>query len=226
MSTVYRPVTASDVATLRIEQFLDVARQAIADHGQSVAAELSAMARRSEHDRAAHALVFALVSPRLRFASNVAVTDPLLRAIRAHESDEVLIGIMRSHRVYLGMSHRAILRNRELILNANAAHMERSFLLSRYGFGPKTSALALALWNPSNPVFTLDVWMLRGIFHTAGIGTFTDNWSINTTMYRKIETLFIFLADTLGVEPFLLQWSLWNVWRRNANKHMVHTDLI
>lgn len=157
-------------------------------------------------ERAYHALTFAIVSPRLHFERNAVVTPPLVRALKASASAGELEAILRHYGV--GMAHQKAWRLH------GARHMledfqpDRALLLALRGVGPKVSSMALALYDDTLPVFTIDTHMLAGL-------TRSDVSSCSAARYMRLER---FMLDTMKhprrtvapfATPFATQWALW-----------------
>ena len=82
--------------------------------------------------------------------------------------------------------------------------------------------MAVALYDPTARVMTLDTWMINGMLGTANTGGAMNEigYIASPPAYRILRDLLLDIADSLDVLPFHLQWSLWNHWRGGFESHL------
>lgn len=188
---------ASDIDTGRIRHDIT---QALNRWLWFIAPELETIRGIPDYDRAYHALTFAIVSPRCQFDKNVAANVDLVRALRFGAPRGVLENILREHGIGLAAQKSERLDMARPILQRFTP--DRALLLALRGVGPKVSAMTLALYDDTLPVFTLDTHMLRGI-------TRQDVQAISPARYGPLERLMLSLCEERNESPFATQWALW-----------------
>jgi endonuclease III len=197
-------------------------RDSVRMHGTYVAAELDAIAQLDATDRARHAIVFSIVSPRCPFNKNVKVTPVLVNAIMSGERNaHTFTAILSAHGIGLqNQKGKNIASCAELI--ATMSDVTRALCMSIRGIALKASAMTLALYDQHAEVYTLDTHMLRELCKLAGIAF---DGSITDAAYRELETFMIDIARTEcpDVSIFLTQWSLWNTFKNET--HESHTAI-
>jgi hypothetical protein len=168
--------------------------------------ELETIKQIPEKERAYHAMVFAMISPRCHFDKNAAVTPDIVRALQFGAPVGSIERILRHYGIGLAYqkSHR--------LFDAKHAmerfNPDRAMLLNLRGVGPKVSAMALALYDDALPVVTLDTHMLSGI-------TGQDVNTISPARYRHLEKFTLECMNDARrnvapyATPFAIQWSLW-----------------
>lgn len=168
--------------------------------------ELTTIQSLPDADRAYHALTFAIVSPRLQFDKNAAATPMLVRAMRHHASVGEIESILRHYGVGLAAQKAERLYGARAMLENFTP--DRALLLALRGVGPKVSSMAIALYDDTLPVFTIDTHMLTGI-------TRQDVTSCSVARYMRLER---FMLDAMHdprrtvapfATPFAVQWALW-----------------
>ena len=173
------------------------------------------------------ALLFALASPQNRFDNNV------LAARRLHDglSTFATLGDVyqaltadKTGTVTSGSVARAIHNSLPLLRNLdtvfNGANI-RDWATTRqlFGAGPKVSAFAAHLIDPTDSVFTIDTHMTRGIVDTV-LGIF-DTWTMGNSAYLILEDALIAWAEREypNVPIFAVQWAMWSVFRGSFDSH-------
>jgi endonuclease III len=195
--------SADDIDTARLIIDID---QALARWSFYIWSELETIRGIPEHDRAYHALTFAIVSPRCRFAKNVAATPDLVRALQFGAPRGVLENILRQHGIGLAVQKSERLHAARPTLERFTP--DRAMLLELRGVGPKVAAMALALYDDTLPVFTLDTHMLAGI-------TREDVNIVSPARYRALESVALAACNDSRrlvapyATPFAIQWALW-----------------
>lgn len=181
-------------------------------YGPEIQSELDTWASElSEHERAAHALTFALMSARCPFDKNAAVTPPLVDAIHAHADREELERIIRAHGLGLArQKSRYLSLAADHIRTATADTMSPDALQHVRGAGPKIRAMAAHLFNEHARCFTLDTHMLRGLCRLSGIDG--DTFTVTDAAYSAIEAACLEACSGIGDAPFVAQWALWCEW--------------
>lgn len=210
-----RMIAASDIATLLVD--------CVNEHGTAINAELAVIAGLDELQRNGSALVFAGLSAQLNFDKNVMHTQPVLRLLRNNATVLDIACYLKSNGIGLYLAKaKALVANRDFILNARDADMTHERLLQLAGFGPKVAAFALAMAKPTSRVYTLDTWMMRGLAVHAGIATKRDTFTITDAAYKILQAACVEAAEANNLPIFVSQWSVWNRFYRFKNEHKVH----
>lgn len=211
---------------------------AVEKYRDSISGELALMGELRAADEQAYAqqcLLFAICSPQLDFDVNVRVArrayaglhrdftsvEDVYQWITADSSDSWFLA---------GAAARAIWHNLNWLRNVSDSDMNKGSILALRkagklkGLGPKTAAMALALYDARSEVYTLDVHMLRGILTAAGLtDRLATGQEITDAAYPIVEAAMIALhRETFGdeVPVFVSQWALWNEWR--SGSHIDH----
>jgi hypothetical protein len=129
-----------------------------------------------------------------------------------------------------GMAARGIFKSLDVLRNADAQMMNKQSLttlkkLGRVGgLGDKTMSMAIALFDSTNPVFTLDVHMLRGLQRLHN-GQVAGSMTIGSKDYVNLENWLVATLTNLfpNVDIFTIQWALWNRW--GFGVHKCHTAI-
>lgn len=203
----------------------------------SVNAEIELIMAERESDPIRHAqkcLVFAILSPGCRLPCNATMVRRFFTAIDSGKVFESCDDLYQT--IATGIGGRGIGRNirnlhlsLDTILNLTPDDMVKPTLLAYrkarriMGIGEKTAAMAVALFNPTADVFTLDVHMLRWITETI-FGITAESHTIDDTAYRMLEPWFVNWVkhNFPGESPFTIQWSVWNV---RQGKHETHLPI-
>lgn len=209
---------------------LDALLPSLADYIPMVQEEVDIIHGLREADPVAHAtraILFALSSPQNRFDCNViaarrlsaglsefADVESIYQALAADKCGTVSSGgvaraiffslpYLRSLTTYSGASLRTLQRDRVIM-----------------GAGMKVTAMAAHLFDPSDRVFTLDTHMYRGILRT--VLELDGTWTAGNPAYGIMETALLEWCDSrfAGVDPFVLQWSMWCVFRGGFDSHL------
>lgn len=202
-------------------------RESVNRHSVSISTELAEIGTRvSLTHRAKSAMVFALMSAQAKFVPNVQSTQPLVEALDRFATRDELRDIIRENRLGLqeNKSER-LFQMGDYLRTIHAENMTKDALLVIKGLGQKTSAMAAALFNEHAPVYTLDVWMLRGLAGLCGMDA-KVKYGITDAAYRELEALMVQWARETAPEVpvFLTQWAMWNDFGFNG-VHQRHTAI-
>lgn len=177
--------------------------------------------RHSPYHIAQSSIVFGMCSPQADFAFNVAVTQPLVRALNRDTSVAELAATIRHH--YLGLHNqkaRRLLAAQPFILSCEDTSPEAIRALD--GMGPKCTALASHLINPWQQVYTLDRHILRILCTIIDV---PHCKMASDAAYPRVEQFLLDIHDELFGDvcaPFVSQWALWDL---AFGKHMEHTGI-
>lgn len=196
----------------------------------SVMAEIDAMMALREADSTYYAqccLTFAIASPGMTIDMSIAIVQRFMRNLdrEFNAVDDVYACITDTSdggpkvgAVTLGMIARSLFHSLDYIRHIDADMMDRTSLLALNkagtirGIADKTSAMAAALYDPHNRVFTLDVHMMRllcMLYDDGAAGAHT----INKTGYDILQSALLTWADDTfpNVPTFAVQWAMWNI---------------
>jgi hypothetical protein len=201
----------------------------------SVAAECEAFIGNRAADDKAHAqqaVIFAILSPQCKFAKNVRATERMMAGLYEHyadaeavravltddDRDNFLTAKPASRKVYEALEWLRDLDGDDMTLDA--LYMARKVGKVK-GLGDKTIRMALALYDPTMPIYTLDVHMLRGIQNAWG-GEVAREMTVNKTAYHALEAAMVAWHERNfpHLPVFVSQWALWNEW--GFGEHMSH----
>jgi hypothetical protein len=222
-------LTSSAIASFvaRSDAITQELLESVALFGDVVSREVDAFATVDDHTRAARALVFAILSPQAKFDQNVRAIDPVLAYLYAGGREwKDVQDILK--RVGYAMRSRQkcefVVGAADFIVSACRATMTRENILKLRGYGMKASAMAMALYDATAPVMTLDTWMLNGLM---GVRTTADKnettLSAADACYRAVEQMLLAACETHNVKPFVAQWAMWNLYR--GGKHESHVRI-
>lgn len=233
---------AVEIATLLQESDLPgTMRDTVERYGDEILAEMELMSELRSADAQSYAqrcLLFAICSPQCDFDVNVRVAnrafDGLYNEFTCVEDVyQCITDGGRDNWFLSGGAARAIWHNLEWLRNVSDSDMDKASILALRkagtlkGLGPKTTAMALALYDPESEVYTLDVHMLRGILRAIGwqhrLATAQE---ITDAAYPVLEQALIQLHREVfgGVLPiFVSQWALWSEWRTGS--HIEHLPI-
>jgi endonuclease III len=201
----------------------------------SVNEELTAISECRDADPIRHAqkcLAFAILSPRCKLHWNATMVQRFFSAIDAGEQFESCDDLYQTIAygiggIGVGPNVARLYASLDAIADVTPDDMTKPTLLAwrkaRYimGIGEKTAAMAVALFEQTSPVFTLDVHMLRWITDTVW-GTTASEHSIADTAYKVLEPWFVQWAARYfpAQSPFSVQWAIWNVRQGNHETHL------
>ena len=182
-------------------------------------------------------LIFAICSPQCKFDKNVRAANRMVVSL-AKDFDSIdsvyqtLTANGTDSWVTAGMSARAIFASLNFLRNVTDDDMSKSVLRAMRkvgqvkGLGEKTMAMALALYDANNPVFTLDVHMLRGL-QSLSHGIIAGSMTINDNAYRALEDGMVAWhnVNMANYPIFLSQWALWNSFGFDG-KHVSHLGIL
>jgi hypothetical protein len=189
-----------------------------------------------------------MLSPQTKFAKNVRATVRMANSLyRDYEFEpeiddaaiernidkiyQVITNCGTDSWVTAGSGAKAVYRSLDYLRNVDVSDMSKPSLWALrkqniiFGFSDKTISMAVALFDSTADIFTLDVHMLRGLLRTVGVIDHTGGVHINHKEYEMIENGICALLATNypTVEPFVIQWALWNLWGFDA--HQSHTPI-
>lgn len=203
-------------------------------NADSVRAELDIMSTHKAVDPNYHAqccVVFALISPEMRFAHNVELTRRVMSALprldTLYSVGRVMkitkkngrLGLFNGWKTKARTIHAAL----PFIQGLTPEHMTRENLLALRGMAGKTSAMALALWDEASDVFTLDVWMFRLTRTIVGDDVAVKFNAGSLNAYKILESFWVAWAKSLDVSIFAVQWTLWNC--AGFGEHVSHLPI-
>ena len=218
----------------------DELRAIARDTASPVHAEIDAIRALREVDPRLHAqtcVVFAIISPRTKFEKNVRATRRMMHAIDRDFStvDDVyqcLTDGGKDSWFSAGGVSRSLFASLAWIRTLDIDDMNKPALLALNragtvkGLGRKTASMAVALFDASAPVITLDVHMLRGLLKCANMNAVGD-LSINDSAYDVLEASVLNSIDDLlngaHIDYFYFQWALWNRW--GFGTHVTHLPI-
>ena len=231
----------SDHATAIVcesEYLVKETKMALRDYQSLIESELDIIAELRDSDSDRHAtlcLLFAMISPQCPFDVNVRQTYRMYEHLggtfdNVNDVYQCLTDGGSDATFTSGMAARGIFASLDILRTASADIMSKSALQALRkvraisGLGDKTMSMAVALFDSTANVFTLDVHMLRGLLRGIGVDI-TQGVVIGTRDYVNIENWAI---DTLRkafpqVDIFTTQWALWNMW--GFDTHKCHTDI-
>jgi len=195
----------------------------VKDNSEPVRAEITALQEyKSQYplDYARRCFLFALISPQCNFTENVLALSQIMENWDRLDDPETITrsltvpykGKGKLRLVNLGHTKARNIRKALGWLRGNP-HKTFTYetLASFKGMGSKTIAMALALWDDTLPVFTLDSWMLRLILNIQG---HSPQVTVSTTEpgYRLTEGDMIAWCTRCvpDLSYFTIQWTLWN----------------
>src|SRR5687767_7348729 len=131
----------------RESALVDAMRDALAVYENDVAGEIALIhANYAPKHVAQSACVFAVVSPQADFAFNVAVTQPLRRALTHRASEAELKAIIRHYKLGLHNQKAKRLKAMQEVINSlSMDDMTVEVLRALNGFGPKCTSMSMAL---------------------------------------------------------------------------------
>ena len=199
-------------------------------HASTVLSELHAIAAYRDVDELLHAqtcIVFAMISPRTKFEKNVRATRRFMHAFdRTFNSVDDVYQCITDNGAdswfSAGNAARSLFASHAWLKTMTLDDMNKPALLALNragiikGMARKTAAMAVALFDPYAPVFTLDTHMMRGMLIRAGMNPVGD-LNINDSAYDVLEAAMIEIVNQCrpNVDTpmyFLFQWALWNRW--------------
>jgi hypothetical protein len=207
-------------------------------YAETILAEVEQFSALREADPRAHAqncVLFAILSPQCKFDANVAATRRMMTELYDDiDSAEQIAAILTgngaqnfmsakpaSKRIFASLEWIRALGPEDMSLEAlQEARKCRAVV----GLGDKTMRMALALYDATLPVYTLDVWMLRGIQSSWG-GQTAASMSTEGAPYAALEAALVAWhgRNFPHLPVFVSQWALWNEW--GFGRHMVHTAI-
>ena len=195
-----------------------------------VVAEVFQFRQARKENPALHArnvILFALLSPQTRFSSNVSAYHNLLELLESGPTPDHAQVRDAIYDVQFAINKANYVLEALPFLNDDRLHekMTKKNLLALKGMGYKTTSFALALYDDLNPVFTLDLHMLRMIASVAGLGNDVNVDPPKGKVYNALEAAVVEWTQAREIEsPFIAQWSLWNHW--GFNRHVSHLPII
>lgn len=214
------------------------AQNALALHADTIMQELSAFNDRRDAnavDWMHLVIVKSILSPGAKLPANIALAKLLVAALQRGETltsyDDA-----ETYRAACKYGGRSVGKNiiGALLSWPHIAHMSvddmnvdtlyRMRGARQVALSHKTIRWALALFDATNRVFTLDVHMCRGIARIAGVDKNVDGVTDNA--YAVLESYMLRVADACGYGhmPLVVQWAMWNE-IRHAGKHAPHIAL-
>jgi len=210
------------------EAFVYKMRESVDLHYANIASELTLFDRLSPIDRARHAIVFSIVSPKCPIVKNATITPLLVNAVMHNATLEDLLSIFSEVGVGLqNMKAARIMANAEYIRTLTTATIDRDVMSTLSGLSMKTASMAMALYDQNAEVYTLDTHMIRWAREVAGLtpepGTHACS---NAKRYRQLESFLIDIAKEhcADVPVFLTQWAIWNDAGFNG-EHQIHLPI-
>lgn len=180
-------------------------------------------------------LAFAIISPQCRFEKNVRATARLVANIyESFATSEAIVSMLTdngadnflsakplSKRLMQSMAFFRAIDDESMTLEALKMARKAGSVV---GLGDKTFRMALALYDATLPIYTLDVHMLRGIQNTYG-GTVAGSMSIQGKAYDALEAAMVAWHERNFPElpVFVSQWALWNAW--GFGEHVSHLGI-
>lgn len=188
------------------------------------------------------AIIFAILSPQTDFAENVIAARQVYDVLNTFSFDRSLIhrddvlealyvphagtGEIKPINFQLNKADyvwRLIPWLHAITLASIANIMQFEVLCKFKGMGLKTTSMALALYDDTLPVFTLDTWMLR---LTASMAGRNPRAKFRTTEpgYRLTEGDWLAWAriNCPDLTPFEVQWTVWDL---TFGSHVSHVDI-
>lgn len=205
----------------RRETILDDAHEAIAN-GDAVAAEIATIVTLDDHLRSTRAAAFAILSPQADFAPNVRAARVLPTLIAEDFPTETIVSALHGLGYCMTNASKVAQYRKSAHLLTQGLPLTFDMVRESMGFGHKTASMAVALYDATARVMTLDTWMLNGLLGTANTGGHMNvvGYIAADAAYNQIRDLLLDVADTLDVAPFHLQWSLWNHYRGGFESHL------
>ena len=210
----------------------------VEQYADGVLAECEEFVALREADPKRHAqncVLFAMLSPQCKFANNVRMTARVMTALDSdlrtaedvaavlsdNGADNSLTVKPASKRIFASLAWLRALDAEDMSLDAL---QEARKCGAVKGLGDKTMRMALALYDCTLPVYTLDVWMLRGIQGSWG-GTVAASMTTDGAAYAAFEAALVaWHQRTFPHLPvFVSQWSLWNEW--GFGHHVCHRGI-
>lgn len=216
MSTSYN-LTESDTNAIIAsrEHYVHLMRQSVDLHYANISSELVMFSKLSPIDRARHAIVFSIISPKCPIERNALVTPVIVNAIMSGvRTQDEFRAILLNHGIGLqNVKSGRIAKIAGRLALMTSADMVRDMLADWPGLSLKTASMATALYDADATVYTLDTHMLRWMCENAGLQIQPGTYGCSSKLrYREIERLFVEIAQThcADVPVFLTQWAIWN----------------
>jgi 3-methyladenine DNA glycosylase/8-oxoguanine DNA glycosylase len=200
---------------------------------EDIMREVDTIAALREGDSVSHAqncLVFAICSPQCKFAVNVRASQRMLGRLHEHYATvndvyKVLTDDGTDSWVTSGNAARCLFASLDFLRHVTDEDMTKATLrtvrkLGKVkGLGEKTMSMALALYDATLNVYTLDVHMLRGIMRAMSKDE-AGTMLAQDVAYRMIEDALCawHLRTFAGWPIFVSQWALWNAWRDGSHE--------
>jgi hypothetical protein len=210
-------------------KFRSYLRESVERYGAEVLAEVEEFVTLRELDPVAHAqrcLIFAICSPQCRFDVNVRAAARF--GARLHEDYADVDSVYRvltddgaDSWVTAGMAARGLFASLQFIREITEGEMDKAAILALRkagkvkGLGMKTASMALALYDATLPVYTLDVHMLRAICTFADCpDLLAGSMTITDAAYPVLEAALVALheEECPGLPVFVSQWAIWDNW--------------